>query len=227
MEAISAQCLLGACASGGNEHAWQEFFRRYRKGLESGVRRGLRRFAFDGPKDEVEDLMQEIYCRLLEGGGRRLRASRGTTDGEIGSYLRRLAENVVLDRVRAAGAAKREGFGLRSLVGREEGLVDPAPTKEEALLLGERAAGLLRTCRGEHQSAKRNAWIARKALLEGWSSREIAQALGGSTSTGAVDAVVSRVYRRLRQAGLRVRRRSPRRGPGRAASRAPGLAAAG
>ena len=84
MEAISAQCLLGACASGANDNAWREFMRRYRKGLESGIRRGMRRVDYFAAQDEVDDVMQEVYCRLLEADGRRLRATRGTTDGEIG-----------------------------------------------------------------------------------------------------------------------------------------------
>lgn len=212
MEAISAQCLLGACASGANEHAWREFLRRYRKGLESGVRRGMRRVEYAAEQDEIEDVLQEIYCRLLEEGGRRLRASRGTTDGEIGSYLRRLAENVVLDRARASRAEKRRGAHVRSLLPSENALADPALSKEDSLLLRERAVAVLRVGRGSHDGSRRNAWIARKALVEGWTSREIARALAGSMSSGAVDAVLSRVYRRLRQAGLRVpRRQSSRR----------------
>jgi len=220
MEAISARCLLGACASGANDNAWREFIRRFRKGLESGVRSGLRRLAYDAPKDEIEDLLQEIYCRLLESDGRRLRATRGTTDGEIGSYLRRLAENVVSDRVRAARAAKRQSSVVRSLSGVENALADPAPSHEQTLLAREDAQRVLRVGVGRRMGSERSAWIARKALLEGWTSAEIARALRGGVTTGAVDAVLSRVYRRLRAAGVRLpRRRGERRAPDRSAAR--------
>ena len=204
MEAISAQCLLGACASGANDNAWREFMRRYRKGLESGIRRGMRRVDYFAAQDEVDDVMQEVYCRLLEADGRRLRATRGTTDGEIGSYLRRLAENVVLDRIRAARAAKRQGAVVGSLSGGDAGLQDPGPSIEDALLFRERAAVALRACRGRRHDGSRTEWIARMALVEGWSSGEISQALAGALSSGAIDAVLSRIYRRLRAAGLRL-----------------------
>jgi len=223
MEAISAQCLLGACASGANDNAWREFMRRYRKGLESGIRRGMRRVDYFAAQDEVEDVMQEVYCRLLEAGGRRLRSTRGTTDGEIGSYLRRLAANVVLDRIRAARAAKRQGAVVGALSGGDDGLQDPRPSIEDALLFRERAAGALRACRGRRHGSDRTVWIARKALVEGWSSVEISRALAGALSSGAVDALLSRVYRRLRVAGLRLPARAGagrRRGERRARSRA-------
>lgn len=205
MESISGQCLLGACAAGPNEDAWREFLRRYGRGLEAGLRRGLRRLARRGSREELQDLLQDVYCRLLEEDGRRLRASRGSSDGEIGSYLRRLAENVVLDQGRAARARKRQapvflGADLDELTG------DEANGAEERLLRRERALEVLRACQGPRRRP-RTEFIARKALFEGWSSREIARALPGATPS-LVDGVLTRVYRRLRERGFRPPRRA-------------------
>jgi DNA-directed RNA polymerase specialized sigma24 family protein len=221
MEAISARCLLSACAAGTGDGAWNEFVRRFRPGLESGVRRGMRRTML--PPEELEDLMQEVYCRLLEGGGRRLLAPHAANDREVGAFLRRLAENVVLDRQRASRAAKRGADRVVALRGGDDAVVDRAPSAEERLLSRERSRHLLRLCGGRTSSSgavparaqptRRTLWIVRKALFEGWTSREIARALGGAVTPGGVDAIVGRAYRRLRAQGVAVprRRRSSRR----------------
>ena len=41
------------------------------------------------------------------------------------------------------------------------------------------------------------AWILRRALVDGWTSREIAGALGSRAALGAVQAMVCRARRRL------------------------------
>lgn len=62
---------------------------------------GLRR------RVQVEDLLQEVYLRALAGAGRLPAKSPGEV--ELLRYLRTIARHVVVDVVRAARAAKRDG----------------------------------------------------------------------------------------------------------------------
>jgi hypothetical protein len=87
---------------------------------------------------------------------------------------------------------------------------------EERLLRDERRRGFLAICR---QSLGRRAdattvRIARLALLEGWSSREIAARLGGRIGVAGIDTVIHRLRRSLAGRGIelpcRVRKSGPR-----------------
>lgn len=206
MDHVSAQNLLRACACGRDRLAWEEFVRRYGRRLEAGVRRGLRLARREGGGDEIEDLVQEVYCHLLDREGRRLLRPRGSSDAEVGCYLGRVAENLVLDRARAARTAKRAAPRTSSHapgpLGDSRGWVSP----ESRLLLREERRAFLRGCRAV-AGGRRSAWVARQAFLEGWSSLEISVALRGRISPANVDALLHRMSKRLLRFGFRPTRR--------------------
>lgn len=203
----AARPLLEACAGGRDERAWIEFVRRYGRRLQAGVRRGLRRARRDETSEDVEDLLQDVYCHLLEGGGYRLLRPRGTSDPEISSYLGRLAENVVLDRIRAARASKRSVSVIPWQEDSMEAVARRSLSPEERVLLREREAQFARDCRIAAAHSSRSVWMLRMAILEGWSSQEISRALGARVSPANVDAVLHRLRRRLRRYGYRPVRR--------------------
>ncbi len=63
-----------------------------------------------GSRERVEDLVQEVYCRLLGGGGSgRPRQFRGSSEAQLMSYLQRVAVSVVIDASGATLAEKRLG----------------------------------------------------------------------------------------------------------------------
>ncbi|HTQ79843.1 MAG TPA: hypothetical protein VMM92_07600, partial [Thermoanaerobaculia bacterium] len=98
--------------------------------------------------DLVEEVVQEVYCRLLEGDGRRLAACRAVNEGQATNYLGRVVERVILDQVRMRRAAKRGGGRLQLFSGLDEKrlgrwLADPAASPEDRLLAAERRQLLL------------------------------------------------------------------------------------
>jgi DNA-directed RNA polymerase specialized sigma24 family protein len=205
METREVCALLVRCARQRDDEAWTELLRRYGPGLELRVRRTLRkcgRWADDG---EVEEMLQEVYCRLLEQGGRRLLACRGRNEGEVASYLGRLAARVVLDHRRLARAAKRRPVGVPvprpaplSLV---ERLPAPGSSPEDRALASARVERLL----GRFQAVeggprgRRDLGILVLAAVGGWTSREIAQFLADGPGPSGVDSLLHRLKQRLRR----------------------------
>jgi len=209
MEACLGAGLLRRCASD-DQDPWTELTARFGARLEAGVRRALRRAGWQASSDQIEDFLQDVYCRLLERDRRALHRFRGASEGEAAAYLRRIAETVTLDALRQAAAAKRGGEHPAA----DAVDLDNAPSRtaspEDELLARERWAELATRCAaaaGRH-AARRNRWILRKALVEGWSSREISAGLGGGLTPGSVDSIVARARRRLAREGLALRRRA-------------------
>src|SRR5215510_14525072 len=89
--------------------AWEELVRRYGRTVHVQVRRSLRDAGFPLEPEEVEERVQEVYCRLVMGGTGRLRRLRRWNRGQVVAYLTRVAQNVVVDEVRTLAAAKRGG----------------------------------------------------------------------------------------------------------------------
>lgn len=202
-------------STAGGEIGWNEFVDRYARPLHAAVRRALTRVQRRADRELVEDLVQEVWCRLLEQGVRPHRF-RGRAHREVAGYLGRVAASVVVDRTRAACAVKRGGE-QRTL--RIEGgagdrrpldrLPDPAPSPEHRTLRRERRRLLVDRCRrlaGSGGLGRRNARIAVLALVGGWTSREIAAAVGG-LAPSSVDSVIHRIKRRLATGGRPLPRR--------------------
>jgi RNA polymerase sigma factor (sigma-70 family) len=184
--------------------------------LAARARWSLQQLGVKPRAEQVEEVMQEVYCRLLDGGGRRLSACHAESEGQAVTYLGRVVERVVIDQLRKRLAAKRgvgqtvrlDGPGVRHLL---EQKVDPAGTPEDQLLAAERRRLVLAHWRdiGREMQGRRNLRILRLALIEGWSSREIARTLG-KLAPSSVDSVVHRLRRRLSEEGVALPRRPPR-----------------
>ncbi|HEV8579958.1 MAG TPA: hypothetical protein VGX68_12865 [Thermoanaerobaculia bacterium] len=202
--------------------AWEELVRRYGAIVQRQVRRSLRTAGFRFEAEEIEERVQEVYCRLLMGGAGRLRLLRRWSEGQVVTYLSRVSKRVVVDELRALAAAKRGGrrvaFSgcLREVA---ERTADPRCTPEEEAMLAEGRRLLLERCRllAESMTGRSdrelNLRILRLAFLEGWTSREIAGAAGGRLAASSVDSLVHRARQRLARGGLRVPRRERDQGP--------------
>lgn len=203
--------------------AWEELVDCYGATLRSQVRRALLGAGLTPSEESVEERVQEVYYRLLLGGPGRLRLLRRWSDGRVVTYLCRMAERVVVDEVRTQAAVKRGGgWGLwwdDGLVEAPELAVDPRGTPEEQVLLSERRRLVLRGCRRmartmmDEEDRGRCLRILRLALLEGWSSQEIARAEGGALAVSTVDTLVHRARRRLARGGVELPNRNRRPGP--------------
>ena len=183
------------------------------------MRRALRRSSHPATDELVEDLVQEVWCRVFERCRHRLVGLAAGAEGHLTfSYLAQMARNVAVDRVRAERAAKRGGGWLRRDAADEDGdavseLPDPAPCPEQRLLARERRRRFRQRCRPyvSRRSAGRDLAIVERALLDGWSSRQILRALDGRLSQSSVDTLVHRVRRGLATEGVEVapRKRGP------------------
>jgi RNA polymerase sigma factor (sigma-70 family) len=189
---------------GGGE--WQEFVRRCGRRVRSVVWLAFQRRGVEISASDLEELVQDVYCRLLT-----VQRFRGRTENELWKFLARVARNLAIDYQRAELAGKRR-IRLVSLTHPDapyERFVTLDADPEHRCLEGERWRVFLARC--ADASPRRRLAILRAlrmALLEGWTSREIAARLGGTLSAGQIDGLICRLTRRLLAEGLAVPRRA-------------------
>ncbi len=168
--------------------------------LRKRVRDGMRRLGLRPRPDEIGESVQEVYCRLLQGGPRRLRRLRAIARGSGLTYLGRVADSVLLDEIRAARAAKRRG-GASSHLARicVQRLDLPDADPEGALLESERRRMLVRhllDLADREGLTRRDVRILWLAVVEEWRSRDLARAF--ELTPRYVDTLLHRVRRQLR-----------------------------
>lgn len=214
MQTQTARDHLRQCAHGAEPAAWESFVERYGPTIEAGVRRALRRSAArrgHGPDRaaQLEDLVQECYCRLLEGGGRRLAEFRGLTEPEARAWLLRVAERSTRDRLRSARAEKRGGARTAAPWREVDRLRDRSGSPERRAIGRQELARFRRRLRRLSRTP-RDERILRLVFLGGLTSREVARLSGGALSPSTIDTVVHRFRERLAAEGIAVARRSNR-----------------
>ena len=194
--------------------AWEDLVARVGSFLDHTVRRSLLTHGLSPRSGEVEELVQEVYFRLLGHGGRRLRAFAGEHPAQARAFLRQVSRRVVLDTLRHSQRRKRAGveglFGAVRLPPAELGYLRYG-NPESSLLARERVDHLFERCRraAGRRNPDRNLRILKLALLEGRSSREISRHLGGRLAPSSIDSVIHRVRRELSRGGDEIRRRPP------------------
>lgn len=197
--------LLERCLVLRDDESWERFLARCGKKLRRILSATLAGFVGSRDGLELEDLGQDLCCRLLSGPG----SFEGRTEGEVWGYLWRVVRTLVADRRRYLRADKRNvHLGWRDPVELEE-LTCPHPDPEWLLLRAEARRHLVDRSAAcfpapRRKIVRRVVWLA---LLEGCSSREVAARLGGELSAKQVDSLLSRVRRRLAERGIELPRR--------------------
>jgi len=191
------------------EEGWETVVGTHDVWLRRRVRDGMRRLGLRPRPDEIGESVQEIYCRLLQGGPCRLRRLHRIGRRGVLTYLGRVADSVLLDDLRASQAVKRGGGPLAHpaymLVQRFDG---PEADPEVELLQSERRRMLVRylldlaELEGFSRRDVRMLWLA---VVEGWRSRDLARAF--ELKPRYVDTLLHRVRRQLRRPGVELRRR--------------------
>ena len=216
----SSTIPAGACAvpAPRDPRLWDGLVRAHGARLKAVLRRALARRRHPATDDLVDDLVQEVWCRVFERCRHPLVGLATGGGGLTFSYLAQTARNVATDRVRAERAAKRGGGWLRHDEGGEDGdaaasVPDPTPGPEQRLLARERRRRFRQRCRPyvSRRRTARDLAIVERALLDGWSSRQILGALDGQLSESSVDTLVHRVRRGLAAEGVEIASR--KRGP--------------
>jgi RNA polymerase sigma-70 factor (ECF subfamily) len=131
---------------------------------------------------EAEDVIQDVFLKLVERGGGPDRAMAW------GPWLTRVTINACRDRQRAAW------WHLWDRTAEEIELVDRGPTPEADALAGETRGRIWRAFRQLSQR-QREVFVLRH--LEAWPTQDAAEALG--LSTGSVKRHLFRAIARLRE----------------------------
>ena len=183
---------------GDESEFWAEFARLHGRDLERCIAKAMRGVGWRPAAGEVEELLQELYCRLLERGASASLRDRPT--GQVWAYLHRTARSVVVDQLRNRAARKRGGPNRcderpEVLLRRQA----PGPSAEERLLVREHAAQVRRRiCElGGAEHGPRNLRILELAAVEGCTAAEIARRLHGVLSPSTVHTVLHRLRRQL------------------------------
>lgn len=189
------------------EVLWEELIRRHRGRLQARIRAALARCGLGTASDLVDDLAQEVFCRLFERHGRSLSTGPAKNELVLAAYLGRMAERLVVDRVRYLAAAKRGGRRTLSLseptVARlAEARPDRGPTPEQRLLSGDGWRRLWRSLAGLELGERGRRYLLALMLMAigGWTSREVAGLIPDQPSAAALDLRLYRLRHRLRQA---------------------------
>jgi len=202
--------MVPASSSQQSEAGWEVIIGPYDRWLRRRVRQAMRRKGLRAWSDDIPDYVQEIYCRLLEGGPQRLEDLRRLHAGKLFVYLGKVADGVVHDKIRSVTAIKRWGderHAAHMCNSRKVDLEDP----ERLFLRSERYRLLMRhllELGDAGRISKRNVRILWLAVIEEWKNRDIARALRIQTRT--VDTLVSRLRRRYAMEGLDLRLRARR-----------------
>lgn len=170
--------LAAACAAG-DEGAWLELIRRH-------DRKVLHVLWQAGAREELDDLRQEVWVRLLARQGAALKAFRADHPGALRVFLGRIARSVAIDH----GRARRPAADVPSQ------LADPRPGPDAGVDRARIAAALDKAAAdGEHPARDRD--ILRLHFEEGHTPTEIA-GMGLGLSVRGVEAVLRRARERLK-----------------------------
>ena len=208
--------LFHRCLEERGEESWYQFHKRYGSHLKRIVRCTVRKHHLVG--NEIEDVLQDIFCRILAG---RRRSFFGRSDQQLWAYFRRVVSNFLIDRYR------HSRFRKEPAVARGGAQVDEIPTPEDVTIrrdtFRQLAALAALVVRPDRRALELRA--LRMVLIEGYSSREVAEISGGCINPQRVDRLVFRLRKKLSQAGVDLPRRFTSRSderPGPRVPRSPG-----
>lgn len=217
VEALTVPELLERCVKNPpDEAAWEEFVRRYQSTIRASVAKTFQRKALEElerrpqfPDDQIDDLVQAVYVRLVEEGRRAIQSFAGEHDNSIYQYLSMIAVNVVRDHFREAKALKRpkvcfsldeltekvgDGILSSAVVSRLDG--SPATNSSRTLTREELDEALERAVRDRHR--ERDILIFKLRYYDGLTLDEIKCTLRLDLSPISVGSILNRIAVRLK-----------------------------
>jgi RNA polymerase sigma factor (sigma-70 family) len=175
--ALADRCLRG------EERAWLELVRTY-------DRKVLRVLFRSGAREELDDLRQEVWARLLARDAAALRDFRAGQAGALGLFLAQIARRVAIDHHRARRARPPASGGAEP-----DDLAHDGVSAESLFHDAESRRRLLGALDAVAGSA-RDRDILRLHFEEGLSAAEISQ-LGLDLEVRGVEAVIRRAREKI------------------------------
>lgn len=208
LKEVSSLQLITLC-SNDNSDAWEEFINRFHRHIMLCTLRESRNYK--SKDNDISEMVQEVFIKLLANDRRILKEFRGTTDTSVLAYLATIIRSTVTDLIRKEVAQKRSAPMISldaplSNTEEELSLADILPAEETSspsIILNEKIAQkrlreLLKTVLSG-ANATRDTIIFHLHVINGLSAREIAELPSFSMSTNNVQAIIFRTKERLRE----------------------------
>jgi RNA polymerase sigma factor (sigma-70 family) len=174
-ETVLLEALLAAKKKVQHDRLWADFVQRYERLIVSCVVKALRRYGATFSRDDLDDLVGDVWLVLLREDMKKLRQYDATRGFRIASFLGLVATNATIDHLRARQA---ESTPLDDLIEdfaslRAEAPRDVVEAREEAELARAALAQL---------SGDERAFVV-DCFRDERSPEELARALGVTTNT--------------------------------------------
>ena len=168
--------LLAATRKAHHDRLWAEFVPRYERLIVSCVVKALRRYGATFSRDDLDDLVGDVWLVLLREDMKKLRQYDATRGFRIASFLGLVATNATIDHLRARQA---ESTPLDEVIEdfaslRAEAPRDVVEAREEVEL----ARAALAQLSGEERGVRHRLLSATSALRRIWRAH-----LGVTTNT--------------------------------------------
>jgi RNA polymerase sigma factor (sigma-70 family) len=198
-----------------DELAWQEFVRRYHATIRAAVLKTFRNKLREEverreqfPDDTGEDLVQSVYCRLIENRSQALRRFKGNHDNSIYQYLMMISVNAVRDYFREMNALKRPkiSYSLDEVLASDSAAASfadrtriatvSAPGVSSPFTMEEIDSALKKAVGWRNRD--RNILIFQLYYIEGLTLEEIISLLELGITAVGVNSILNRIIRRMR-----------------------------
>jgi RNA polymerase sigma factor (sigma-70 family) len=209
--------LVKLCAQEpANESVWSEFCSRFHSSIQSSVYRECSQVGIVQKSSQsatvYEDLVQEVYLKLVGTNCRALREFKGSSENSIYLYLGTIARNAVLNHLSSIRAKKRDvvQVSLDSPLDQEADQDSPSlesSIRSQQFDLEEHLDGvamrqeieriLNQVVQGKNKA--RDKLIIRLAIYEGFSAEEIVQRFPVDLSEKGVANTISRLKQVLQE----------------------------
>lgn len=186
-----------------NENAWREFYRRFHQHICLTVGKAVRTKGHPGGIAIVEDLVQEVYKKLIENNCKALRVFMSEQENGIFKYLQVISIRIVLnDIVRKKAQKQPSGGGGYKEEDRSKWLDqlnsnDWLEQIKHAELIAEIESCLGKILRGRRHG-DRDLLITHYYLYEDLKPDEIASITRPELSSKRVSNIVSEILEKLR-----------------------------
>ena len=184
--------------------AWAEFFKRYQTDIYATIYRVLGTTSKMKTDYLFKDILQKFYMQLLVNDRKTLLSFRGRSEPEARAYLRQVAATASMKALKKKSREATVSLDADSSsddntsVKIQDKIPDRSVPHENYFLLKNFIDGFLkRNIKGSKKY--RNTLIFKLALIDGFSSKEIAAISGLRINSGhAIEQLLSRIRQKMR-----------------------------